>query len=195
LVPSAGSQRETISDSLRTEAAAGHVTIPGLQFQRPLGASGWSRIAAREALSADGFVSELPTGSTGSGAPHAAVSAGTLNYRPSFGHNYVYPAEGVRTSDGLHLSPELARLYGIRHVVLDRKQTTLQGVGLASSTVLFAGAMASSFGLLDEKTALWAVGGAALLGAYYGATSGFEQPSWREQWRWPEERQSRDERP
>ncbi|MEZ4649779.1 MAG: hypothetical protein R3E97_13535 [Candidatus Eisenbacteria bacterium] len=96
-----------------------------------------------------------------------------------------YPSSGVRTVDGLHLSSDQAFLYGVRKFELNRGQTAFKGVGLGSSVGLFAGATASSFGWMSETDAAWLAGGAAALGAVYGAVVGYESTAWREEWRWP----------
>ena len=96
-----------------------------------------------------------------------------------------YPTSGVRMVDGLHLSSEQAFLYGVRKFELNRGQTALKGADLAGSIGLFAGAMASSFGWMSESDAAWLAGGAAALGAVYGAVAGYESTAWREEWRWP----------
>lgn len=110
--------------------------------------------------------------------PHAAPRA------PGSGLTY-YPVGGIRTVDGLPLSRQQAFLYGIRRVELNRGQTAMKGADLAGKMGLFAGAMASSFGWMSESEALWLAGGAAALGAVYGAAVGYESTAFREEWRWP----------
>jgi hypothetical protein len=163
---------------VKTISGVDPVSASGLQFSDPRGAAGWARISGLAPV-AEGASSLL--------------DAGSLAYRPLPSGASVYPTEGIRTTDGLYLSPALARLYGVRHVDVGRGGTTLKGAALVGKMALFTGAVASSYGWVDEKTAFWIAGGAAVVGSFYGLTVGYEQSSWREEWRWPEE--TRDDRP
>ena len=132
--------------------------------------SSWSRGWGGTAPSASEVTFTYP------GAPSRIGPGGGLTY---------YPSGGVRTVDGLGLSQQQAFLYGVRRFELNRRQTALKGADLAGSLGLFAGAMASSFGWLSESEGLWLAGGAAALGAAYGAVVGYESTAFREEWRWP----------
>lgn len=149
--------------------------------------SAWARNLVSPPLSAAlprsaAFPESLPTGLSLL-FPHRAFGGGAGGVRGSAIR--YYPAHGIRTADGLALSQQQAFLYGVRRFELNRGQTALKGADLAGKMGLFAGAMASSFGWLSESEALWLAGGAAALGAAYGAAVGYESTAFREEWRWP----------
>ena len=88
---------------------------------------------------------------------------------------------------GMYLSTNTARFYGYHQVELTRLGTMVKGAETAASMALFLGAVGNTFGLFDEKTSWWMMGGAAALGALYGGTAGYEDPGWRYQIRWDDD--------
>lgn len=101
---------------------------------------------------------------------------------------YYNLSPSVPVPDGsMFLAMHTAQFLGIRRVELNRMQTTLKGAEVAASSAFFLGAVGNSLGLWEEKATWWMVGGAALLGALYGGTGGYEDPNWRYEFRWEEE--------
>jgi hypothetical protein len=71
-----------------------------------------------------------------------------------------------------HLTRYAQRMLGYRRVEMTRFDYALRGAGTGATMAMFAGAMANSAGIWDERTSWYVVGAASALGAIFGGTIG-----------------------
>ena len=110
-------------------------------------------------------------------------NAPTSEYRLE---NYFLRARHALPANSyLIASPDL--IYGLERIELSRTETALRGLSMGASAGLFAGAVAGTMGLWDEDTSWAIVGALGALGAIFGGTRGYEDPSWRVRYRWTDD--------
>jgi hypothetical protein len=78
-------------------------------------------------------------------------------------------------------------IYGLERVELSRTETAMRGFAMGASAGLFAGAVAGTMGLWDEDTSWALIGALGALGAIFGGTRGYEDPSWRIRYRFTDD--------
>jgi len=78
-------------------------------------------------------------------------------------------------------------IFGLERVELNRTETAMRGFAMGASAGLFAGAVAGTMGLWDEDTSWALIGALGALGAVFGGTKGYEDPSWRIRYRFTDD--------
>jgi hypothetical protein len=110
-------------------------------------------------------------------------NARSSEYR--FENYFLRTRQALPANSYLTARPDV--IYGLERIELSRTDTAMRGLAMGASAGLFAGAVAGTMGLWDEDTSWAIVGALGALGAIFGGTKGYDDPSWRIRYRWTDD--------
>jgi hypothetical protein len=128
----------------------------------------------------------------GESKPAKTDSSVTLGKGLDEGLSDHFRRSALQPVSGTELSLQRSfRLSGFKQVQMSQFECTVKGADIGITMGLFAGAAGMTMGLLDEDDAWYIAGAAALVGAFFGGTSGAKDPKFNMRLSWDPERETR----